>query len=416
MSRLHHSHLFLVALVFALLAAACGDGGDEPAPDATDQSPAATEAAPRTVTVAVDGTVEDRNVAMLGYFPRELTVRQGDTVEFAFQPGDPHTVSLGTLVDEGLAAAAEADEEGPPPEAFQRIPQVVSEQDLSINATGALPCFTGEQPPQDGTPCEQGEQPAFDGSHVLYSSGVLEPESTFTVEIAEDTAAGTYQYFCLLHGPDMAGSLTVVEADEAAPSAEEVAATAEEERAAVAEGAQPSLEGLSEGTVPGLEDVLPESPDTVVAGGFVPGEVPVDILEFGPTEVNVAAGESVTWSMIGFHTISFNATQDATPPIIEGEDGLPTFNPLTFAPQGGAAGAPPPPEGEPEGPPATEGPPAPPMVIEAGEWDGEGFFSSGVLPSFPPNLLGYQIIFTTPGTYTYQCLIHPDMEGTVNVS
>lgn len=56
------------------------------------------------------------------------------------------------------------------------------------------------------------------------------------------------------------------------------------------------------------------------------------------------------------------------------------------------------------------GPPPPPPEIDAGEWDGKEFTSSGVLWEGT-----WSITFTEPGTYNYACLIHPRMVGTVTV-
>lgn len=410
----------VAVMAVGALVAACGSDDeptvtDTPSPTETETDAAGPpdedpEAGPRSVTVEVDGSIEGSNVALLGYFPREVTVRQGDTVDFALQPGDPHSITFGALVDEAFAFFAAGDETAEPPAALQQIPQAFPEDGSPPDPAAVLPCFTADAPTL-GEPCEEG-QPDFDGSFAFYNSGLLEPTNTFSMTIADDAATGTYGFFCLLHGPDMSGSVTVVAADEDAPTPEEVTAQGSEQRDAVAAAAAPVLEAQPTGVHPGL-DMIPQGDDQVLAGGFVPEPVPVDILQFGPAEVTVAAGESVTWNVVGFHTISFNATQDATPPIIPGEDGLPTFNPLAFAPQGGSAGAPPPPEGE--GPPPDE-PPGPPMVVDAGAWDGTGFFSSGLFPSLPPALLSYKVTFPTAGTYTYQCLIHPDMEGTVNVT
>ncbi|HWG86039.1 MAG TPA: plastocyanin/azurin family copper-binding protein [Deinococcales bacterium] len=402
------TRMLAATLLLALAATACASDTED-----TDTAGGGDEDGARTVTVNVDGELEGGNVALLGYFPRELTVRQGDTVRFAFQPGDPHTVTFGTLVDDVLGAMA-GGEEGPPPPGAEKIPQVFGD-DGQIVATGAAPCFTQEEPPSDGAPCE-GEQQPFDGSHTIYSSGLLAPGQDFEMALAEDVEPGTYQYFCLLHGPGMGGTVTVVGADEEAPGPEEVEQAAADELAAVEERAADALAAQPEGTLPGFEEMIPQG--NVLAGGFVEGqdgEPSVDILQFGPREASVSAGESVTWLFVGPHTVSFNAPQDATPPVILGEDGLPAANPKAFAPQGGAPGAPPPPEGGGEEE-APEGPPPPPTVIDAGEWDGQGFFSSGFLPSFPPNLLAYKITFTRAGTYNYVCLIHPDMEGTVTVS
>ncbi|MDX1659241.1 MAG: hypothetical protein R3343_10515 [Nitriliruptorales bacterium] len=416
---------FALLAGLALLAAACG--GDDTAD--TDTTPTETEttstesetenetpteeAGPRTVTVQMDGEVEDSNVAILGYLPRELTVRQGDTVDFALAPGDPHTVTFGTLVDDAFEAMANAEEGGPPPPEVQAVPQAFTPEGQVV-PTGMVPCFS-DSPPDDGSPCEQIEQPDFSGELAFYNSGGLaEPGATFTVPIAEDAAPGTYNYFCLIHGPDMSGTLTVVGADESAPTPEEVEQQREETLDALIEEAQPALDATSQGTQPGFEEAYPEGGDaTVLAGGGAqPQGFIFDILTFGPDEVEIEAGQTVRWNIFGFHTISFNAPQDATPFVIQGDDGLPTVNELAVTPQGGAAGMPPPPEG------GGGGGDAPPeaTVVDGGAWDGQGFFSSGLFVSFPPGLFSYDITFETPGTYTYQCLIHPGMEGTVNVT
>ncbi len=73
----------------------------------------------------------------------------------------------------------------------------------------------------------------------------------------------------------------------------------------------------------------------------------------------------------------------------------------------------PPPAGG-NGPPPS-GPPPPPAIADAGTWDGTGFHSSGLVLSFPPALSGYKLTFTKAGTYSYRCLIHDNMEGTVKV-
>ena len=57
----------------------------------------------------------------------------------------------------------------------------------------------------------------------------------------------------------------------------------------------------------------------------------------------------------------------------------------------------------------------PPMLVDGGEWDGEEYYNSGLFVSFPPNLMAFSLTFTEPGTYPYQCLIHPGMTGSVTV-
>jgi plastocyanin len=55
-------------------------------------------------------------------------------------------------------------------------------------------------------------------------------------------------------------------------------------------------------------------------------------------------------------------------------------------------------------------------VIDGGTYDGTGFHSSGLVLSFPPQLFAYRVKFTKPGTYTYFCVVHPDMKASVNVT
>ena len=47
-------------------------------------------------------------------------------------------------------------------------------------------------------------------------------------------------------------------------------------------------------------------------------------------------------------------------------------------------------------------------------YDGTGFVNSGILVL--PNPHTFKLTFTKPGTYTYDCLVHPDMDGTVSVT
>ena len=119
-----------------------------------------------------------------------------------------------------------------------------------------------------------------------------------------------------------------------------------------------------------------------------------------PSRRDVAAGEAVTWNLIGPHTISFNAPESAQVMLAEADDGLFHLSEEALAPAGYEP--PPPPEGEPEGPPPT---------VDGGTFDGTGFLNSGILFDQP-----FTLVFSTAGTYEYICVIHPEMEGTVTVS
>jgi hypothetical protein len=81
------------------------------------------------------------------------------------------------------------------------------------------------------------------------------------------------------------------------------------------------------------------------------------------------------------------------------------------------AGGPGAPQEAPSSTPRTTGAGPPrPKVVDGGRYDGNGFRSSGAFFSFPPNLLGYSLTFTKPGTFPYLCTLHPGMGGVVQVS
>ena len=144
-------------------------------------------------------------------------------------------------------------------------------------------------------------------------------------------------------------------------------------------------------------------PGTVQAGVGVEG-VNAEAVEFVGTDVAILVGGSVTWSL-SFHTVSFDAPESARPDIIQDADGTWRFNGETFT----AAGF------TPNDPPASpkKGKPPAPYNVDAGTWNGSGYLSSG---SFDyEGDVSFKVTFSTAGTYTYICEIHPDMEGTVTV-
>jgi plastocyanin len=399
-----------LGLMFALSVAcapeqAATDSPESAAPEMATEAAteAASEAMPQTFTVYVDGQLEDFTSAFLAYFPSEVSVHPGDTVDFELvDTGEPHTVTFGALAD---AAAAKWDTLGfaaaEEPE-FAALPPMLSETH-EVNQGAAQPCFV-----QEGTPgtdvCAEKELPAFDGTAAFYSSGWMAPQSTFSVTFAEDAAPGTYRYLCLLHTPMMVGSVTVVAADEEVPAPDEVMAAGETELEsrgaplrAVVEAAEPPPGGAFAG-------LLTEEEPTALADIFL------------PEELTVAAGDTVTWLAMGPHTISFNAPQGANQLRLEAADGTISLNPDAVAPSNSPGM--PEPSGEPaedQAEPDPDAPPPPPVEIVAGPWDGTGFLSSGILESFPPTLFNYSVTFTQPGTYAYQCLVHPKMEGRIVV-
>jgi plastocyanin len=387
-------------------------------------------AAPATLPVGVDGKSPDFNSAYFAFFPQQVMAHPGDTVEFTFaDTGEPHTVTLGTMADAAVQAFEKAGPTGDASEdpAVKSLPTfTVTETSLEVNQSVTQPCFQDEGPVGTAA-CPKQEQPAFDGQQAYYNSGWPAPDTTWSVQLADDLAPGTYRYICLVHLGAMTGQLTVVDAATDIPTAEEVAASGQAEMTALAAKLKPAIEQATTGA----------TAEKAIAGVLSPDVMNAMDSEFLPKEISIPAGGTVTWTLMGPHTVSFDAPEDANGTRVEMANGDVVINPKAAAPEGGAGMPAPPPEaagapaatGSPEaGPtgeygatPAAGGDAAasqempPPVPIDGGSWDGAGFHSSGAVLSFPPQLFTYSLKFTKPGTYPYKCLVHPDMQGTVTV-
>lgn len=413
-------------VVFALTASSCaligGSGGE-------------------VRTVLVDYNHDDFATTFLEYFPREVTLRPGDTVDFRQTwTGEAHSVTMGTLVDELFefveptvqdirARGFEAFPEDPDfdarvEELMKPLPPMAaeSEEGFAIAQNGAQPCYLdeGTAPEDPDTPCAEEDQvqPPFNGRQSYYNSGFIPFEgpqgNKFTVELSEDMEPGAYFYYCNLHGPLMSGAINVVEKDSPIPSQEEVNRKALEEINRIidpmTEEVRVAREGQLEPPEP-LRELLLGPGQRYFSGNLAglesqdPIAYHAGVLEFIPREITVKRGEPVTWTIVGPHTVTF----DVPPyfPIVEvDEGGAVSYNEKIFPPAGGS----------PEIPmPSEEEEPDPLILIDGGEWDG-GFFSSGLIESFgEPSLYQYRLRFSNPGTYRYACLIHPQMVGTVTV-
>jgi plastocyanin len=145
------------------------------------------------------------------------------------------------------------------------------------------------------------------------------------------------------------------------------------------------------------------SPSSAVAG-----TVGKDMIEqaftFGPREAQIRSGESMSWSFNLCHTISFNPPTEAFGDLRRLPDGSVRLNDLAYAP----SKAPPP-------PPISFDPQAPPVVFDAGAWDGTGYFNSGGICSLAPDDVVYKLTFSQPGTYQLRCLFHSAMQASIRV-
>jgi plastocyanin len=262
--------------------------------------------------------------------------------------------------------------------------------------TSVNPCFvvTGEIPADGTKPCPVTKPPGkFTGTETFWDSGFLPDAGTFDLALAPDIKPGAYVGFCTLHTVLMMSEVDVVPASQPIPAPAEVLAAGKKQ-----------LDDLTASLAPTVKDAQSAAtPGKVQAGvGLTDGPPNAVATEFAPKDTTIKAGDTVTWTIANTpapHTISFNVPESAR-----------TI--LTQDPQGGyhlveealspAGYTPPPPSSDPN---------APPPNVDAGSWDGTGFFNSGIL--FGGD---FSVTFTKPGTYAYSCVIHPDMKGTVTVT
>jgi plastocyanin len=429
--------------VLVVMGAACG-GDDDDASDATtaETAAAATETTAEPVTTAaestaaettapasgepqefvvmVDGRTDQYNGSFFGYFPDTVQVHPGDRILYhSMFTGEPHSVTFGSAVDEVVIGFMEmtpeqlSGEAPPPPEldaAFALIPAMLPDGPGDANQNSVNPCFVaeGDEIPTDvAAQCPETDVSPFTGTETFYNSGFLPDGESFVVELAEDIPPGTYHAFCTLHFVEMISTIEVVAADEAVPTPDEVLAAGQEQFEALVALGVPALEAAEASATPAH----------VHAGVGTEESTQVLVTEFIPENLTAAVGEPVTITMNGPHTVSFNAPEDARTLLAKGDDGGFHLVEAALVPAGFEA---PPVDTEPvsTGPPeSTEpvstGPPEeqPPPPIDAGEWNGTGFFNSGIM--FGGDFI---LRFTQPGTYEYVCLIHPEMQGTVTVT
>jgi plastocyanin len=358
---------------------------------------------PQTRTVQMDGVTNAFHGSFLAYFPKTVVVHPGDTVAIHGNwTGEPHSVTMGTLVEKGLAAAAHADPNRPPPAAYAALPQMLPQGPGDATQAAARPCYltSGAPPKSPATPCKQVAQPPFDGTQSYYSSGWIKPGETWKLHLSSSIKPGTYRYYCDLHGADMSGSIVVAPRSQKVPSQSQVDAKAKAELQAMTQKAAPAFAAAKAGHYPvrgNLAGVLSQTAQQV------------EINEFVSSTVHSRVGAPVSWTFLGAHTLTFGGPETEQPVLTSAPGGSIHLRKSDIVPAGGP-GAP---------PPSSSGPPSAhpkPVVVNAGSYTGSGLHSSGLVLSFPPQLTRYTLTFTKPGTYKFDCLLHPHMEGQVVVT
>jgi plastocyanin len=374
-----------------------------------------------TRLVLVDHDLDDFPTSYFGYFPRVIEAHPGDTIHFRQDwTGEPHTVTLGTLVQPlgkkmrpllvgrkslELPGELQASNFGIPSifpeEPDDAVHEITVNAEVKLNQTAAQPCYVQSGPvPADVKDCGT-RQPAFDGTQSFYNSGYIrfrgERRNEFDLPLADSIKPGSYFYFCVLHGPGMGGFVDVKKAGTKLTTPKglrdvDLLAATREAKKAEAQAAKPDFR------LPG-SDVQAGTFSFYVDSGL---PYPVSINEFMPNTTRVKVGQPVTWSFAygPGHTVSFDVPS-YVPAIVFRSSGQVDVNQDTLNPIGGP------------GLPKDAGEaPEDGFAVDAGNYDGSFFLSSG----YADQPMRYSVTFTKPGTYPYACLLHPAMLGKVVVS
>lgn len=380
--------VFAALLTLALAAAGCGSS-----------KKSSSSSGGETRTVQMDGVTSAFHGSFLAYFPKTVTVHPGDTVAIHGNwSGEPHSVTMGTLVEKGLAAAAKSNPNGPPPKAYAQLPEMISQTGANVAQAAARPCYlqTGAPPKDPKTACKQVTQPPFDGTQTYYSSGWIMPGKTWTLKLAANIKPGRYRYYCDLHGADMSGSIVVVPKSQSIPSQSQVDSKGKAELQAMVNAANPAYQAAKAGKYPVKGNL---------AGVLSQKAQQVSINEFVSNTVKAKVGKPVSWTFIGGHTLTLGGPENDQPVLTTAPDGSIQLRKSAVAPAGG-----------PGVPPPSNSPKAKGATVDGGTYSGTGLHSTGLVLSFPPQFATYKLRFSKPGTYTFDCLLHPHMEGKVVVT
>ena len=334
--------------------------------------PATARAATKVVSIGPSRSVEEAfnklGTDVNDFFPHGVTIRVGDSVRF--KPSQFHTVDfpakgqqpLGLLAPAGTASGV-LDAAGSP---FWFNGQAI----VSFNPSLTTAIY--------------GKTTAYTGAKRVESGLPLRPRlKAFTVKF---TKAGTYTYYCNIH-TGMKGTVKVVSKRHRIPSAK---ADAQALAAQIARDTKTSK-------------ALPNT--TVTAGNVsvgASGKGGVELYAMLPATQTVRVGTTLTFSMSTLtfedHTATFGPGDPEHDPGSYLGTLAASFNSPVFAPEAVY----------PSEPPGTTGSLSPTQ-------HGNGFWNSGVMDtsSATPLPNSNSVTFTAPGTYTFYCMIHPFMKGTI---
>jgi plastocyanin len=336
--------------------------------------PASASAATRVVDMGPPGNAE-KALGKLGgtanaFFPATTTIHTGDSVRFV--PLGFHNLDIPkkggaateTFLPTGQTIAGANDAAGAA-FWFNGQPGIGFNRALAVNGFGKKFTYSGAKGIQSGLPASEKVKP-------------------LTVKF---TKAGTVTYYCDLHA-GMKARVRVLGKSKRVPSAKAHAKLINDQ--------------ANRAVTTGKKVAKTAPPANTVSLG-VAGGGGVELLAMVPAATTVPVGTTVTFSMPAAsreaHTGTFGPGNIEDPASFIGK-----------LASGFESGQLDPSAVYPSDPPGTVASLSPTL-------HGNGFWNSGVLDASAasPLPLASQVKFTAPGAYTYYCLIHPFMKGTVTV-
>jgi plastocyanin len=350
-----------LAAALAMLAIPVASAGA--ATKVVTMGPSAKDAKTINKIGAAAGGLSDVN----DFFPHGTTIHVGDSI--AFTPAGFHTVNLvargGTplplIVPTGTSVSGSLDAAGNP-FWFNGLPALGFNPALLKSKLGKHVSYNGTKAVESGLPLS------------------AKPKAM----VVKFTKAGKYTYFCNVHA-GMKGVVTVKSSSKAIPSAaadKKTLAKQVKRDIAIAKG---------------LPSIAPPA-GTVHVGSA--GKDGVEFFGMVPATSTVPVGTTLTFAMTPasreVHTATFGP-------------GNPLTEPTSYLGQI-EAGNNDPREIYPSDPPGASASLTPTL-------HGNGFWNAGALDTVAATPLpsSNSVTFAAPGTYTFYCMIHPFMKGTVVV-
>lgn len=343
-----------------------------------------------SLVVAIDHpTPHGHNYGYLDYFSRNVTVHQGQVVTWQMANfTEPHTVTIlpGNIPfgpqSEGLFNKLFPGANGGPDADDPGSRNIA----LLVNQYVQHNCGNSVYAPATGACSYNGKSVVNSGFLI---SGAQGARPQFAVRI--DAAPGVYHYFCLIHGPAMSGTITVVPGSSAA----DTQASINQRAVAQAAAATNNTIAYESHLKAPSKKVNGHTQWTVFSGGQY-GRVAID--EFIPQHLNIKHGDTVNWTP-GFHTVTFPTSTPGFGFNLNCEVGAkdrPAFPPASWSTCNDL-------ELETNQLTFPSG--------NSGKAYKGGYYNSGILVFPKPR--PWSASFPSGGTYLYRCVLHPGMVASI---